>query len=331
MKVRIALCAALFGLIAVGAMGCSSPSDEDLGDGTNDLSKKGATEIKSSVAYTEAQTIQPTDANAAKLYAIMQFSTLTPCDLMLWADTVDPALETDPANFAAWGAGGTVRASKKKMSYESARILAGTYMTFQGSNAQVTEKVQKTWVTSFLNYATAAGTKITSVNKSTTGGDFSTAAINECNVYLTSIKSSTWGCLQYLVSDYLAVKADRTNLDTSADLLKFPFYSWVAPKPGNPVTPATDELRQYVLPTVSYRTIKALSGYWPKIGKQKELHDLAAEAVDYFRNNEFDDYRAKAAKPGKANWVGYFETAFDGSGKVQPFCSFDDAAAELGK
>ena len=84
--------------------------------------------------------------------------------------------------------------------------------------------------------------------------------------------------------------------------------------------------RRYEMPTVSYRTMKALSGAAAGMGKSKELQDLGMKAACYFDKNKALDSRVSASD----KWLGYWESGFDGTGNTVNYCEFNEAAREVG-
>jgi hypothetical protein len=319
MKRRLGLFFALFGAAFIG---CASPSaDDDSANAEAAQRARPATGavLESSPVYAETKGLVPTDPAAARAWAIMQLSPLTPCDVTLFADVADPELETDLSNLSAWAGGAPAKKPKVKISYQEARVLGGAYLAFQDPDPKKVQKVKGTWVQTLIDRGLDDTQRLTTIAKTPGGANLSPASIAECNTFVDSIRQATWGCLQQLVADYLAVQAGRDKLaDAPGDLAKLPFYSWIQAGPAG---------SRNVQSTVSNRTMKALSGYLPKVGKQQELQELAAEAVAYFETHEHDDPRSKAMGTGPANWRGYWE--LDRNGQAQPYCGFDDAKSEL--
>jgi len=288
----------------------------------------GEEQIKPS-AFAEEQALRPTDPRLAALWDVMSYTPLTTCDLMLWAESEDSQLETDLDALAAsfrTGTRGAVRAPKKKMNYADARLLAARYTSFVDADPKVQDKVRGAYVQTLINHGLSHDS-VEDNPANAAGARFSKDALAECSTYVRSIREATWGCLQHLVADYQAVKSGRDKLATSAASKELPFFSIVRAAPDPSVqTPGAVDTRRYTVNTVSYRTMKALSGYMPKIGKKRELQQLAAEAVAHFESNPMtDDPRVSKAE----KWKGYFEDDFNGGGKPVPYCSFEDAKQEL--
>ncbi len=319
MKRRLGLFVVLLG---PAFLGCASPYVADDAEGAESAQRRGsaaAAVLESSPIHEETKGLAPSDPASARAWAVMQLSPLTPCDVTLFADVADPSLETDLANLSAWASGAPPTKPKVKISYQEARVLGGAYLAFQDPDARKVHKVRSTWVNTLIGRGLDDSERLTTIAKTPGGANLSPASIAECNTYVDSIRQSTWGCLQHMVADYLAIKAGRDRLaDAPGDLAKLPFYSWIQAGPAG---------SRNVQSTVSNRTMKALSGYLPSVGKQQQLQELAADAVAYFEANEHDDPRSKAMGAGPKNWRGYWE--IDPEGEAQPYCGFDDAKAEL--
>lgn len=278
------------------------------------------------------------------------FSPITQCDLMVWAELENAKLSIDPKEVAeqykkAGGSIGDFAAAakpKKKVSYAKGLEIVGSFVAFTDPEPGVQAFVREVWVQAILDFATSGNTVSTTLKRTEGSGEgsaFNPEAIEECRNYVRSIQDSTWGCMQHMAADYLAhviaageVKdasdASKTTwskkLATSEYARKIPFYSVINAVPD--AMTKDPKKRRYEMPTVSYRTMKALSGAAASIGKSKQLQDLGLKAVCYFGKNKAIDSRVSAGD----KWLGYWETGFDGTGNIQNYCSYDDAASEMG-
>lgn len=318
MKRRLGL---FFVLLGPAFLGCMSTTVADDAEDAESAQRRtpAAAVLESSPIHAETKGLAPTDPAAARAWAVMQLSPLTPCDITLFADVDDPGLETDLTNLSAWAGGAPPKKPKVKMSYQEARVLGGAYLAFQDPQVSKVQKVRSAWVNTLIGRGLDRSQRLTTIAKTPGGANLSPASIAECNTFVDSITQSTWGCLQHMVADYLAIKAGRDRLaDAPGDLAKLPFYGWIQAGPTG---------SRNVQSTVSNRTMKALSGYLPQVGKQQQLQELAADAVAFFATHEHDDPRSKAMGAGPKNWRGYWEV--DAEGEAHPYCGFDDAESEL--
>lgn len=218
---------------------------------------------------------------------------------------------------------------KKKVSYAEAHAQLEAYLRYKSSddNKPVERFVRRSWIQGVINYAQSrtlqpeGGTpseigpfKGTAIDLKP-GVPLSEASLEECRTYLTSISSSNgaWGSAEHVIPDYLAAitfkkkpspsgadgAAAYSELVNSELVNQIPFFSAVAslPDPGIGAYAPDKDPRRYVVPTLSFRTMKALSGFLGDQGKQKAQQDLAVKAICYFHKNPLNDYRLKNPDP----------------------------------
>jgi hypothetical protein len=185
--------------------------------------------------------------------------------------------------------------------------------------------------------------------------------------YTKGMQNSSWGGLQHLVADYVAaVYAKKYEADKGVKLpsnggvkengafaawlgesdlgSRLPFFAVVegmpavdrTQKPPAPLPNKFDQsvdTRRFVRTTVSYRTMKALSGHLDTLGAEgtKAKQDIAMKAVCWFESNRLQDYRLDdmpshwSVAPG-SNWIGYFP---EGNPPYDPFADLQGAQSEL--
>ena len=154
--------------------------------------------------------------------------------------------------------------------------------------------------------------------------------------------------MQHMAADYVSHLAatkkyalDAKNRDSDqtayqSEIVKkdyakiFPFFGIVSALPDaaaktGPAGVLAVKTRRYEMPTVSYRTMKALSGHWEDLGKQAQLQSVAQKAACYFAKNKVMDSRVTSAE----KWKGYWENDEDGKPAIS-YCSFDDGFRESG-
>ncbi|MCA2961488.1 MAG: hypothetical protein IOD12_14650 [Silvanigrellales bacterium] len=351
---------AALSLAAVVSLSCKQRTYNTVksDDSSGNSSDAKASFIGASYAETRPSSFGITDKVIAGGIARLGFAPITQCDLMAWAELSHSKLPVDPADVAeqykkyiATGRGYSHSAfdaaanPKKKVSYAEGLEMAARYMTFQDPDPKVQAFVNGLWVSVIIEYGTGSGegtwegTDIKRTGGSGADATFTPEALAECRSYVPSIKNADWSCMQHMAADYLAhviaagdIKdssdASRAawsqKLATSAYAKKIPFYSILNAVP-DALTPDPQK-RRYEMPTVSYRTMKALSGAAAGMGKAKELQDLGMKAACYFDKNKAIDSRVSPSD----KWLGYWDTGFDGSGNTVNYCKFNDAAREVG-
>jgi hypothetical protein len=218
---------------------------------------------------------------------------------------------------------------KKKVTYAEAHAQIEAYLRYEDSDKSAEDFVQEAWVQGVINFAQGrqiqppGGTPSfigpyegKNIEKKP-GVPFTPQALAECQAYVKTIGSSNrvWGSVQHVIADYLAATAFKKKPSASgadgaaayeelvtSDLVgSIPFFSAVASLPDPAIgtyDPAKDT-RRYVVPTVSFRTMKALAGFLGDNGKAKAAQDLAIKSLCYFAKagNRLNDYRIENPPP----------------------------------
>lgn len=230
---------------------------------------------------------------------------------------------------------------KKKVSFAEAHAQIEAYLRYKDKDGHVLAEnfARRAWVQGVINYAQGrvlrplGGTADVNIGpykgtnlERTPGVAFSPEALAECRAYVNSIGSSgrLWGSEQHVIADYLAATAFKKKpspsgadgvaaydeLATSDLVDRVPFFSVVGslPDPGIGTYDPAKDTRRYVVPTLSFRTMKALGGFLDIQGHTKAAQDIAVKALCFFSKpgNRLNDYRLDNPPPSwneeRAKW-----------------------------